>query len=472
MNYLKTLTDLYRLKKNMKLSAEKLRSLQNGKLRKLLRFAWEHSSYYRAVFERAGITEEQLDTLPLSCFPTIDKQALLEHFDELVTVPDLKQENLREFDAGEAADRKPYQGKYHVVHSSGSTGKPGYFVYDEDAWSQMLLGIIRAALWGMSMPQILGLLMKRPRIVYIAATDGRYGGAMAVGDGIDGVGAKQMYLDIKTPVAEWIRQIREFQPNIVIGYPSAIKILAQLMENGEVGLDAERVISCGEPLGTSLRTYLEKIFRTQVVNFYGSSESLALGVETNPKDGMLLFDDMNVIEVENGVMYLTCLYNYAQPLIRYRLSDRLTLKAPEGGELPFTRAVGLLGRNEDVLWFEDGRGNREFLHPLAIEGFCIEGLKDYQFRQTTKDTFEMFAETEHGASKERIRQEMLQQMREILSEKKLDFVQFYVNFVNEILPDIRTGKKPLIFASNEPGSVLAREFGEWRESQQPTGVLA
>lgn len=472
MNYLKTLTDLYRLKKNMKLSAEKLRSLQNGKLRKLLRFAWEHSSYYRAVFERAGITEEQLDTLPLSCFPTIDKQALLEHFDELVTVPDLKQENLREFDAGEAADRKPYQGKYHVVHSSGSTGKPGYFVYDEDAWSQMLLGIIRAALWGMSMPQILGLLMKRPRIVYIAATDGRYGGAMAVGDGIDGVGAKQMYLDIKTPVAEWIRQIREFQPNIVIGYPSAIKILAQLMENGEVGLDAERVISCGEPLGTSLRTYLEKIFRTQVVNFYGSSESLALGVETNPKDGMLLFDDMNVIEVENGVMYLTCLYNYAQPLIRYRLSDRLTLKAPEGGELPFTRAVGLLGRNEDVLWFEDGRGNREFLHPLAIEGFCIEGLKDYQFRQTTKDTFEMFAETEHGASKERIRQEMLQQMREILSEKKLDFVQFYVNFVNEILPDIRTGKKPLIFASNEPGSVLAREFGECRESQQPTGVLA
>lgn len=456
----------------MKLSAEKLRSLQNGKLRKLLRFAWEHSSYYRAVFERAGITEEQLDTLPLSCFPTIDKQALLEHFDELVTVPDLKQENLREFDAGEAADRKPYQGKYHVVHSSGSTGKPGYFVYDEDAWSQMLLGIIRAALWGMSMPQILGLLMKRPRIVYIAATDGRYGGAMAVGDGIDGVGAKQMYLDIKTPVAEWIRQIREFQPNIVIGYPSAIKILAQLMENGEVGLDAERVISCGEPLGTSLRTYLEKIFRTQVVNFYGSSESLALGVETNPKDGMLLFDDMNVIEVENGVMYLTCLYNYAQPLIRYRLSDRLTLKAPEGGELPFTRAVGLLGRNEDVLWFEDGRGNREFLHPLAIEGFCIEGLKDYQFRQTTKDTFEMFAETEHGASKERIRQEMLQQMREILSEKKLDFVQFYVNFVNEILPDIRTGKKPLIFASNEPGSVLAREFGECRESQQPTGLLA
>ena len=395
MNYLKTLTDLYRLKKNVKLSAEKMRSLQDEKLRKLLRFAWEHSAYYRAAFEKAGITEEQLDTLPLSCFPTIDKQMLLEHFDELVTVPDFKQENLREFDAGEAADRKPYQGKYHVVHSSGSTGKPGYFVYDEDAWSQMLLGIIRAALWGMSMPQILRLLMKRPRIVYIAATDGRYGGAMAVGDGIDGVGASQLYLDIKTPVTEWIKQLKEFRPNIVIGYPSAIKILAQLMENGEVSLDAERVISCGEPLGNSLRTYLENIFRAQVVNFYGAGESLALGVETDPEEGMLLFDDMNIIEVED-------------------------------------------------LWFEDGRGNREFLHPLAIEGFCIEGLKDYQFRQTTKDTFEMYAETGNGVSREQIRQEMLLRMRKILAEKRLDYVQFYVNFVEEILPDIRTGKKPLI----------------------------
>ncbi|HIX91126.1 MAG TPA: hypothetical protein H9845_09600 [Candidatus Agathobaculum pullicola] len=39
------------------------------------------------------------------------------------------------------------------------------------------------------------ILLTRLRIVYIADTDGRYGGAMAVGDGIDGVGARQMYLD-------------------------------------------------------------------------------------------------------------------------------------------------------------------------------------------------------------------------------------------------------------------------------------
>ncbi len=313
----------------------------------------------------------------------------------------------------------------------------------------MLLGMIRAALWNMSMPQILSLLAKRPRIVYIAATDGRYGGAMAVGDGINGVGASQMYLDIKTPIEEWIRQVNEFSPNIIIGYPSAVKILAELVENGSVKVNAVRVISCGEPLGASLRSYLEKTFRTEVVNFYGASESLTLGVEIDPENGMILFDDMNFIEVESGGMYLTCLYNFAQPLIRYRITDSLVLRAAEeSSPYPFTRAVGLLGRNEDILWFEDSAGNKEFLHPLAIEGFCIEGLLDYHFRQITKDAFEMYAEISGSASEEYIKTEMLYQMRKILSEKKLDYVQFYVNFVDKILPDPRTGKKSLIYAGD------------------------
>lgn len=309
----------------------------------------------------------------------------------------------------------------------------------------MLLGIIRAALWDMSMPQILRLLAGKPRIVYVAATDGRYGGAMAVGDGIDGVGASQMYLDIKTPLAQWVEQIRTFNPNIVIGYPSAIKILGELAERREVELNLIRVISCGEPLGASLRNYLEETLHAAIINFYGASESLALGVEGNPKEGMILFDDMNVVEVLNGAMYLTSLYNFAQPLIRYRISDNLTLETPdENSRYPFTKAVGLLGRNEDILWFENGDGKREFLHPLAIEGFCIEGLKDYQFVQIEKDSFEMLAEIADTASEDIIRERMLHEMGEILAQKGLNYVQFYVRFVDEIFPDPHTGKKRLI----------------------------
>lgn len=152
MNYFKMLFDLYRLKKQTRFTRKQIHTLQNEKLKKLLRYAWEHSDYYRRTFEKAGITKEQLNILPLSCLPTISKKELLEYFDEIVADRELKQEEIRAFDEQAAVDRKPYKGKYHVVHSSGSTGKPGYFIYDESAWNSMLLGIIRAALWGVHAP--------------------------------------------------------------------------------------------------------------------------------------------------------------------------------------------------------------------------------------------------------------------------------------------------------------------------------
>ena len=448
MNYLKVLFDLYNAKRNVKKSAAQIKKLQRKKLRKMLKYAYEHSAYYRRMFNVSGITARNVGAVPLEEFPTIDKKTLLSHFDEIITVSDITQNELRRFDESAEKDRRAFKGKYHVVHSSGSTGKPGYFVYDNKAWSSMLIGIIRAALWGMSMPQILKFLSDKPRIAYIAATDGRYGGAMAVGDGIDGVGASQIYLDVKTPLSEWAERLREFKPNMIIGYPSAMKILGELAENGDVELNIARIVTCGEPLGANLRRYLESVFSTEVVNFYGASESLALGVESDPEQGMILFDDMNVIEVYEDGMYLTSLYNFAQPLIRYRLTDSLTLQSADDN-CPFTRAVGLLGRNEDILWFENSMGRREFLHPLAVEGFCIEGLIDYQFVQLGPSAFEMRAQVAAEATRFNIREEIVNRMKKVLDEKNLEFVKFYGKFVDEITPDITTGKKRLIIGTSE-----------------------
>ncbi|MDO4554578.1 MAG: phenylacetate--CoA ligase family protein [Lachnospiraceae bacterium] len=472
MNYIKTLMELSRLKKNAKLSASQMKKLQNKKLRNLLHYAWQHSDYYRKAFEEAGIQENQLDTLPLSAFPTMDKKTLLWHFDEIITVSGLTQDALYEFDTNARTDREAYLDQYHVVHSSGSTGKPGYFIYDNKAWNGMLLGIIRGALWGLSIFQIIRLLLSRPRVLYIAATDGSYGGAMAVGDGIDGVGAKQMYLDINTPLVQWVETVCEFQPDIIIGYPSAIKILAELIAKGEVKADIKRIVSCGEPLSLGLRKYLTDIFHVPIINFYGASESLALGIETGQENGMLLFDDLNVIEVEDGAMYLTCLYNYAQPLIRYHITDHLVLRE-KTEDTPFTQAEILLGRDEDLLWFENEEGHRDFLHPLSVEGFCIEGLRDYQFLQLSSNRFEMLAQAKEEAH-HFIQQEMHLQMGKILADKGLDYVHFSVHFVNHILPDPNTGKKPLIITSEgykRMGAKLEENqlAGDGLTKDKPTG---
>lgn len=442
MDYPKLLWELRSLKNNTKKTKIQMQDLQKEKLSKILHYAYDHSDYYRTAFTQAGITKQTIDITPISEFPSINKKELIKHFDELITVDDVKQSELCAFD--ELEDMKgTFKDSYHVVHSSGSTGKPGYFIYDEQAWNQMLLGIIRGALWDMTMWDILRLLWKTPRIVYIAATDGRYGGAMAVGSGIEGVHAKQLSLDIKQPLNEWINQIQEFKPNIIIGYSSAIKILAEQVVAGKVNVSIERIISCGEPLNANLRSFFEQTFHCDVVNFYGASESLALGVELHGDEGMYLFDDMNYIEVENNKMYLTSLYNYAQPLIRYELSDRLIWDECDD-RYPFSKIKNLAGRNEDLMWFQNEEGIKDFLHPLAIEGFCIEHMLDYQFIQKDNHSFELDIEVSKEEHKEKIQEKMTTSLTAILKEKQLDYVNFVISFVDEILPDTHTGKKKLI----------------------------
>ena len=459
MNYFRLLWNLHQQKQNTKKSRQQIELLQKRKLERMLRYAYEHSPYYRRTFEAVGINSETIATTPLSMFPTLDKEQLMEHFDDLVTDRSLNQKELLYFDEHSEDGEEIYRGKYHVVHSSGSTGIPRYYVYDNAAWEHMLVGIIRGALWGMSMTEILKLLAEKPRILYIAATDGRYGGAMAVGDGIRGVRAEQRFLDINTPLSEWIETIEKFRPNIIIGYPSAVKILVELMEAEDTELNVRRIISCGEPLPPGLRRYLEDTFETEVMNFYGASESLALGVEAQAEEGMFLFDDLNIVEVIDGEMYLTCLYNFTQPLIRYHISDHLILRESEQGtSCSFTKADVLLCRNEDVLWFETGGGRMEYLHPLSIEGFCVEGLMDDQVCRTSKNSFEMIAEIASPSDAEKVSSEITQQMRILLEKNGLADVQFSIRFTTQIMPDINTGKKLLIVGQEEQDMTTKKEY--------------
>lgn len=454
MNYLRMLWQLYQQKLNTNKTRQQIKALQKRKLDKMLTFAYAHSPYYRKAFEAAGITAQNITKTPLSKFPTLNKQQLIDNFDELVTDRSLKQKSLVRFDEKTTGGNSRFRGKYHVVHSSGSTGTPRYFVYDNSAWEQMLIGIIRGALWDLSMVQTLKLLAGKPRILYIAATDGRYGGAMAVSDGINGVRAEQRSLDINTPLTEWLDVVKDFKPNILIGYPSALKMLAEQLRSNGTRLKTKRIISCAEPLSHGLRQYLERTFKTVVLNFYGASESLALGVEQNANEGMFLFDDLNMIEVINGEMYLTCLYNFTQPLIRYHISDRLVLRKPKRSDkCSFTKADVLLCRNEDVLWFETKSGSKEYLHPLSVEGFCVQGLVDYQFRQTSKSSFEITAELTSPAVREKVRSEMNRLIKTLLHKNGLEGISFSIRFVDKITADIKTGKKPLIIRSDKFGGI-------------------
>lgn len=452
MNYMALLWNLFQMLGNNKKSRKEIGKLQKKKLRKIINYAYVNSAYYRRVYREAGMTEENKNIFPIKKILVINKQILMEHFDEIITTEEVTQNELGRFDEENRDMNQIYKQNYHVVHSSGSTGTPKYYVYDDSAWNQMLIGIIRGALWDMSVMEIVKLLWKKPRILYIAATDGRYGGAMAVGDGIDGLKAEQMHLDINLPLKEWKNAVTKFKPNIIIGYPSAVKILAGMVENGEITCNFSRIITCGEPLSHGLRAYLEGVFGEKIINFYGASESLALGVETDIREGMYLFDDLNYIEIIEGKIYITSLYNEIQPLIRYELNDSLRLKENALSGCHFTRVATVLGRDEDMMWFENQQGVKEFLHPLAVEGICIEGIIDYQFVQKSKDSFELLVETEKNANQEKISIELYELMDAILAKKKMSFVYYSVRYVDRIEADQRTGKKPLIVCDGEEGN--------------------
>lgn len=439
---IRLLLSIVRLLLNTKKSRRAMLRLREKKLRRVLRHACKNSPYYKASFAAAGITMSNIRTIPLKRLPALEKETLLSDFDSIVTKRGVTQSFLRSLDeSGASAPRG-----VHFVHSSGTTGTPRYVFYDEAAWRTMLAGIIRGAFWGMGFGALLRFLRQGVRLCYIAAVNGNYGGAVSIRGGAHDMGAEELFIDLNAPVAEWLPAIHAFRPNLLIGYPSALKILAEETEREQRNADfseVRQVVTCGEPLPPTLRAYMERVFCKKVINFYGTSESLALGLEESKDSGMLLFDDLNYIEEIDGAMYLTCLYNFAQPLIRYRISDKIRLLDEERG--PFSRCAVVQSREEDIMWFTDG-ARREFLHPLSVEGFCIDGLVDYQFVQTDDSAFSVQIQTAPdigGTGQRRICDDLARQIQRVLDEKSLGFVRFSIERVDEILPE-QNGKKKLV----------------------------
>ena len=114
------------------------------------------------------------------------------------------------------------------------------------------------------------------------------------------------------------------------------------------------------------------------------------------------------------------------------------------GQYPFSKIRNILGRSEDVMWFKNSRGKKEFLHPLSIEGLCLNGLIDYQFVQISDNSFEIHAQFSSKADTHKIKTALNKDVRKILRLNGLDNVSFKIISTDEIKPDKNTGKKPLV----------------------------
>lgn len=421
---------------NLRKSRDQLEAAQLRKFRRLVSWVQHHSPYYRAIIDQHGID-------PARCvptdFPVLTKSDVIRHFDEIVTDRRITRERIADFLARSTDPNELFEGRFHVLHTSGTSGTVGYFVFSHEAWIKGACHVVRVA-----------PLRWRRRTAFVAATRGHFAGASLMLTGNQG--SNHLFYNVRTfdvgqPLPQIIEELNKFQPHVLSGYATMLKVLGEAQERGELRIKPEHVGNGGEPLLPELKVYLERIFKVPVMNAYASSEHLYMGMTLPGSEGMHLMEDDLMFELNEDHTCVTNLFNDTMPLIRYRMDDVLVPDRNAKSIYPFTRVKDIIGRYEDALIFTNRHGKDDFIHPIVIVELIVEGLNAWQIVIESKTSFRFLARLEDGmrveerqATHERIRH----RMSVILDEKEMSNVRFEVEEVASLAIDPHSGKFRLV----------------------------
>jgi len=433
--WLKALWDHRRVSR---MSRERLEQEQLEKFRALVAHASAHSPYYRAIIQRRKI---DLRSCVPTDFPVLTKQDVIKHFDDIVTDRAITTERIAEFLARSTDPAELFQGRYHVLHTSGSSGTMGCFVFSHDAWVKGVSRVLAAS------PLRLRL---RRRVAFVGATRGHFAGVSMMLAGNDGSNAlfyNVRTIDVGQPTARIIDQLNAFQPQVLSAYARVLQILAEAQVRGELRLNLEEAGSGGEPLLPEVRSFVEKAFQAPVKNGYASSEHLYMALPLPGSDGLNLLEGDLIFELGPDYTCVTNLCNPAMPLIRYRMEDVLMPQADGSSPYPFTRIKDIVGRQEDALAFVNERGINDSIHPLILTEIVVTGLHAWQIVLESKTSFRFRAQFDPKLSApqhEEARQTLVRKLRTILEEKEMGNVLFEIEEVASLPVDTRTGKFRLV----------------------------
>ena len=369
--------------RRLHMSRQELRAERERRLRGLLALAAVRSPWHRSrlrALDLATVTEEDLARIP-----PMTTGDLMAHWDEIITDPRLSLAAADRHVAGLTSDAYLLD-EFHVVASGGSTGRRGVFVYGWTAWAAANAGFLRSMVWdrGVS-PEVAAA----PSTVAMVAANP----TSALGQTFANPAVQLKRFPVTLPVTEIVAGLNAYQPTLLIGYPTALAVLADEARRGALRISPLRLASTSEPLRPETRRSLEQEFGAPVANMYGTSEAgpVAVGCWRGP--GMHLCDDLVIVEpvdsagqpVEPGVLsdkvYLTPLSNSVLPLLRIELSDRIMVTGtacPCGSA--HTMIADVQGRIEDIFTYQGG----VTVHPHAYASVLRRdpGVTTYQVRQT------------------------------------------------------------------------------------------
>lgn len=374
---------------------------QRSRLRHLLQSAARHSALYR---ERLGGGFDA--DAPLVSLPCVTKAELIERYDEWVTDPGIKLEQLREFTASPARIGEAFLGKYLVWESSGTSHLPCIFV--QDARTMAVYDALEALRRSTPRPlqRLMDPMMLAERMAYVGVKDGHFASIVSATrlQRLNPLLASTLRsFSIMQPVNALIDELNRFAPTIIATYPTVATLLAEQAVSGALRFQPKEVWTGGETLSAAAKQYLERTLGTEVRNSYGASEFISIGWECTQRR-MHANSDWVVLEpvdehnraVAPGVAscstLLTNLVNHVQPIIRYDLGDQITVHAQRcscGSPMP---VIEVQGRRDDTLVMDGHDGRQVAVLPMALSTAVEEeaGIFDFQLRQRDSHTLELW----------------------------------------------------------------------------------
>lgn len=440
---LKLLRSLKEMRQHEHWTRSQLEAYQAKALHRLRAYTYARSPFYQEF-------HKGLHDRPLQDLPVLTKAIVMEHFDELVTDRSLRLEEVRAYAAqGEAGQR--YRNRYWVTATSGSSGHPGFFLFDQDEWISILASFARGQEWsGVHID-----LTHRQRMATVASISPWHMSSQ-VAASVKSWWRPSLRLPASQPLPQTVQQLNEWQPEVLIAYASMAGILAGEQRAARLHIHPQVVYTSSEVLTRQARQRILEAWDDEPYNQYGATETADIAAEYKTCRQMHFFEDLIITEVvdehyrpvplgEYGAKVLvTPLFSRTQPLIRYELNDsvRVSNEAHSCG-LPFSVLDSVQGRMEDSLSLPAVSGGKVEIQPLVFNRVMdILPISGWQVAQQADDGLELLIT---GVRNGLIDEALINQLTSSIAKEGAVVPYIRVQRVAEI-PKTASGKSPLVKA--------------------------
>ena len=321
------------------MSRQELEKLQLERLKKVIRYCYDHVKMYHDRFDENHLDPDKFRTLS-----------------DLQYIPPTTKDDMRDqYPFGLFA--APQKEIVRIHASSGTTGKPtvvGYTREDLDLWSELMARIISAA--GVTDEDI----------AQVCFGYGLFTGALGLHYGLERVGATVVPSSSGNSEKQ-LMLMKDFGTTTLIATPTYAQYLGELAK--ELGYTKDdfklRIGLFGsEGCTTQMREKIETSLGLFATDNYGMSELMGPGVsgECELRCGLHIAEDHFLPEIvdpdtlavkeegETGELIVTTLTKRGMPLLRYRTRDltRIT-KEPCACGRTLARMDKVMGRSDDML---------------------------------------------------------------------------------------------------------------------------